>query len=133
VSDEAESAVRQAIDVMNHRDVDALDEIADEQVEWHSDPRLPGAEVHRGRDAMKSFLRAFLEQWDEYHLTADEVLTRDDVVLVLASIQMRGMASQLQSEQTIAYLFTVREGKITRGQAFLHQEGAREAFEAAAQ
>jgi ketosteroid isomerase-like protein len=131
VSAEAESAVRHAIDVMNHRDVDALDEIAAKEVEWHSDPRLPGAEVHRGRDAMKAFLRDFLEQWGEYRLTVDEVVTRDDVVLVLASLQMRGMASQLESDQKIAYLFTVREGKITRGQAFLHQDGAREAFEVA--
>jgi ketosteroid isomerase-like protein len=130
VSGPTADLVARVFDAMNRRDVDAMSDLLTADAEWHSDPRLPGAEVHVGREAILAFLWDFLEQWQEYRLSAERVECRGDNVLVLANVHMRGMVSQVESDGKIAYLLTLRKGRIARGEALVHQDGARSAFEA---
>ena len=51
---------RTMVELANRRDVDALDDLASADYEWHNARDLPGGGIHRGREAVKAQLRDYL-------------------------------------------------------------------------
>jgi ketosteroid isomerase-like protein len=127
MSQENVEVVRRVVAVLNSGDFEAIDELVDPSWEWHSAVEAPGAGVYRGRDAVKAFGYEFVEQWQEYRLEVERLIESDDRVLVLARVRARGKGSGAPIDRFIAYLNTLRNGKLLRTQVLLDRDKALEA------
>jgi ketosteroid isomerase-like protein len=57
-------------------------------------------------------ISAWLRNWTELHVSADEIVDLGDRVLVLSRQRARGRASSAPVEHELAELFTVRDGRV---------------------
>jgi ketosteroid isomerase-like protein len=127
VSQENVKLVRQAIQVANRRELDWIDDLATGDYEWHSDPELPGGGVHRGREAVKAYLREYLDMWETYTLQEERVIDAGEQVVQLCQVHATGRGSGVTLETPIAYVHTLRDGKVARTMAFVDHAEALEA------
>ena len=128
MSQEEVEIVRAAIDAFNRRDLAALIERFDPEIEWA--PGGPAAVEHalyRGRDNVSSGFAATWEAWDLFRMHESEVRDLEDSVLWLGRAHMRGGASHVELDQEFAIHFLVRGGKIIRAHGFLVWQEALEA------
>jgi ketosteroid isomerase-like protein len=128
MSNENVEVVQAAMDAFNRRDLEALTQRFDPEIEW--EPGGPAAierAVYRGRDQVSSGFAATWEAWDLFRMQESEVRDLGDSVLWLGRAQMRGGASHVELDQEFAVHFLVRGGKIVRAQGFLAWQEALEA------
>ena len=118
---------RTMVEVANRRDVDALDDLATADYEWHNARDLPGGGVHRGREAVKAHLRDYLEMWEAYTLEEERVIDAGEQIVQLCQLHATGKGSGVTLDMPIAYVHTLREGKFARTMAFIHHAEALEA------
>jgi ketosteroid isomerase-like protein len=112
--------VRAAIDAFNRRDLAALTERFDPEIEWApGGPAAVERAVYRGRDEVSSGFAATWEAWELFRVQESEVRDLEDSVLWLGRAQLRGGASHVELDQEFAIHFLVRGGKITRAHGFL--------------
>ena len=111
---------------MDARDVKAIEELADPDMEWISDPRVGGGPV-RGRDEVLKFFLERAEMFGEISTEVERVLEADDKVLAFIRVSGQGAASGAGFEIRIAHLWTFRNGLIVRGQGYGDREQALEA------
>jgi ketosteroid isomerase-like protein len=113
----------------NRGDRDGWLALAHPEVEWSSAilRQMEGAEtVSRGRTELASF-------WDEWHalwsvdIEVSEMRDLGDTVLTLARFRTRGMASGVEVERSIGYVFELEDGLLRRARAYLSPEEALEA------
>lgn len=129
MSQEDVEVARAAIDAFNGRDLAAMTQRFDPEIEWApGGPAAVERAVYRGRDDVSSGFAATWEAWDLFRMEESEVRDLGDSVLWLGRAQMRGGASQVELDQEFAVHFIVRGGRIVRAQGFLAWQ---EAFEAA--
>jgi ketosteroid isomerase-like protein len=115
------------MELANRRDVDALDQLATPDYEWHSSPGLPGGGVHRGREAVKAYVRDYLDTWEEYTLEEERVIDTGEQVVHLCQLHAKGKGSGVTLDLPIAYVHTVRDGKFARTMVFFQYAQALEA------
>ena len=70
---DAKDAVVASYEALNRHDIDAAMEALAEDAEWHESEVLPDTGVYRGRDAIRAFLTDFLDSWERFHQTVEEV------------------------------------------------------------
>lgn len=119
--------VRDAYEAANRGDWDALFRLAGPEIEWETDPRLPNAGIYRGRQEIQRFLDDQAAAFDRTLFEPERLFANGDKVLVLLRVRRRLAQSTAELELRIAHLWTVREGKAVRGQAFAERERAFEA------
>lgn len=127
MSQENVKLVRQAIEVANRRELDWIDDLAMADYEWHSDPKLPGGGVHRGREAVKANLREYLDMWETYTLQEERVIDAGEQVVQLCQLHATGRGSGVTLDTPIAYVHNLRDGKFARTMAFVDHAEALEA------
>jgi hypothetical protein len=89
---------------------------------------IPGVEeVYRGPEGFRRFLKSFWGEFDEPGLEVHELIEAEDQVLVGLTFQGRGKQSGVETTWDLWHLWTVRAGKVARGQAFTSREQAVEA------
>jgi ketosteroid isomerase-like protein len=99
-----------------------------EWVEVGGRPETPGAAVVRGRESMQTSLSGLFDAWESYRLEPEEVRDVDgERVLAIVREVARGRSSGLQMESRWGYLVTIREGLITRVEAYRNADRALEA------
>jgi ketosteroid isomerase-like protein len=86
----------------------------------------PEPQLWRGLEAMAEGYREWLRAWREFRAEPEEYLLVDDErVLVLVRNSGRGRVSGLEiAERTVANLFHVQEGRVTRIVVYLDREHA---------
>jgi len=86
----------------------------------------PEPQVWRGLEAMAEGYRDWLRAWREFRAESEEYLRVDDErILVLVRNSGRGRASGLEiAARSVANLFHVRAGKVTRIVVYLDREHA---------
>ena len=105
-------------------------EFAQPDLEWHNDPEWPGGGVHRGIEAVRRDLARQREAWGQARYEPVEIIRLDDGrVLVLVDVQVTGKASGAPVSVEGAHIFTLRDGKIAKVQAFTNRGRARAAAE----
>jgi|SRR6266536_4380681 len=119
--------VRRAMEAANRREVDALDDLATADYEWHNAPGLPGGGVHRGLEAVKAFVREYLEMWETHTLEQERVVDAGERVVHLCRLHATGKGSGVTLDTPIAYVHTFRDGKFARTMVFLDHGEALEA------
>jgi ketosteroid isomerase-like protein len=127
MSQENVELVRRTVEMANRRELDALDDIATADYEWHNAPDLPGGGVHRGLEAVKAHLRDFFEMWETYTLEEVQTIDAGERVVQLCRLHAKGKGGGVPLDTPIAYVHTFRDGKFARTMAFVHHDEALEA------
>ena len=114
--------VRRIFDAWNGGELEEVVPFVAEGIEWlevEGRPETaPGAEL-RGRGVVQSQLEPLFETWQEYRLEPEEV--RDaggDRVLAILREVARGRVSGAEVDSRWGYVMTVRDGRLTRVEAY---------------
>jgi uncharacterized protein len=105
----------------DRRDVDALLEELDPEVEWHSAfEELLGGEgmVYRGHEGIREFFRDFDEAFSEFHFEYSDIRDLGEQLIALGRLRGRGRESGAQLEVPIGVLVDFKNGKATRVRSF---------------
>lgn len=124
---ETDELVQRAYKAFSERDLDALIEIADSQIEVHTvTGMLAGRdEPYRGHEGLLEYLRDVSEMWDEIELTASDFHPLSDGrIVVFGRVRARRELAVIDAPN--AWLWEVREGRIRSARVFGDPQTARE-------
>jgi ketosteroid isomerase-like protein len=121
---------KRVIDAFNGRDVDAIFDCVNADVEWF--PAMPvtlGGGALRGREGIESYIREVNDTWEEYRVVRQDFRDLgEDQVLVLSRVEGRGAGSRGLVDAAMGQIFDFRDGKISRVRTYLdHGEALRAA------
>jgi ketosteroid isomerase-like protein len=106
----------------------AIGEFVDPDIEWvPARESLLADDTYRGVEGVRRFWGEFLSNWDEYRVEPQEFREGRDQVAVV--VRIVGRMRELELDQTQSSLFTIRDGKVVRVEAFTDPDAAREAAE----
>jgi uncharacterized protein len=77
-----------------------------------------------GPDGFLGSAHEATEAFDDYRVEPEEFVDAGDSVVVVVSISGRGRESGLELEMHVAHLWTVRDGKVVRGEVHRKKEEA---------
>jgi ketosteroid isomerase-like protein len=128
VSRENLEVVRQLVDAFNRRDLAAMTELFDPEIEWMpGGPAAVERSVYRGHDEVADGFTASWEAWRVFRLDEHQVRDLGDSVLWLGRTQMKGGASQVELDQEFAVHFSIDSCKVVRMHGFPTWQAALEA------
>jgi ketosteroid isomerase-like protein len=118
------------LDAANRRDIEALLEELDPEVEWH--PLLPtllGGEttVYRGHEGVRELFRDIDDAFSEFRVEMSEIRDLDDRIVAIGAMRGRGRESRAVTESPLAYLVQVKNAKAIRIRAYRDPKQALEA------
>jgi ketosteroid isomerase-like protein len=120
--------VRRSFDAIGRWDTEELLELYDPDIEFLP---LTGTRVETGgyvgHDGVRAYFEEVGEIWDELRPRADDVRTVDDRVVVLGGCAVRGRGSGAVSDSPMAWVLTVRDGKVTRHHGYASRAEALDA------
>jgi ketosteroid isomerase-like protein len=121
--------VKRVIDAFNRRDVDAIFECVDPDLEWF--PAMPvtfAGGAFRGREGIESYVGEIRDAWEEYRVVGEEIRDLDDRVLALSRVEALGVRSGGRVDSAMGQIYDFRGGKISRIRTYLdHDEALRAA------
>src|SRR5688572_3366940 len=118
MSQENVEAVRRLNEALDRRDWDGVFAEISPDFEWETDPRHPKAGVYRGREEFRRFIEDLEDPFEQTVTEMEKVFATADQVAVFVRIRRRLKGSSSELEIRIGELYTVREGRLVRGQAF---------------
>ena len=118
-----------AYDAWDRGDIETAFAPIDEDFEFHEDPQFPEGGIYRGRHAFRGYFERFREEWDDYRVNVEDIRDSGDKVLVLTHQTARGKTSGVQIDLRIAHLWTIRNGKAVRMEAYFDRDEALKALE----
>jgi ketosteroid isomerase-like protein len=127
MSQENVEIYRRAVDATNRRDLDALLDDFDPEVEWHSALVGLGAEVYRGEAGVRELFRDADENFTGMVVEFAEVRDLGDRILALGRLRVRGHESGAEAEAPFNQLVDFKNGKIVRLRSFLDRQEALQA------
>lgn len=95
----------------------AILEVADEEIELALFPPIP-AESYHGRSGLLEFSGEWDGAWSEYAIEPQAFVSNGDRVLVLARFRGRGRAGGVPVDAPVAQVWTLRSGRLTRGELY---------------
>ena len=122
MSQENVESVRRTIEAYNRRDVEALLDELDPEVEWRpSLPVLLGGDetVYRGHDGARKLLRDLDEVLVERQLDLPEIRDEGDRVVAKGSLRIRGKSSGALTESPFTWVAEFKNGRAVRIQTYL--------------
>jgi ketosteroid isomerase-like protein len=132
MTEEIIESLRAVVDAFNQGDIDgAVANVAANAApdfEYVSAGTVGAMEgVYRGPDGYRRFLEGFWDPFEDARVEVDDVMEAADQVLISLTLRGRGKQSGVEASWKIFQLWTMREGKFVRGQAFTSREEALEA------
>ena len=124
MSQENVEVVRSLADAMRRGDFAAALSVLDADVEWHDQAAIPGAGVHRGREAVSRHFEQWFDAWEEIEYTPEELLDRGDRVVVVIRRRGKGKGSGVEVSDQVIHVYTVRSEKIVRFDGFTDRDAA---------
>jgi uncharacterized protein len=109
---------------LNRGDLSVVLELLDPEIVWHEPAPSPEAGAHRGRDSFVSFLRGWLESFEEFRVEPERVAERGDELVVIVRQSGIGRSSGLHVEARLAHVWTVADGKAVRWEAIADPDAA---------
>ena len=102
-------------------------EVCDPEIEYVETPERVDARIYQGHQGVLEAWSRWLDQWDQYHAEAQSFEDHGDDVFVVAREQGRGRSGAMVGTR-VYLIFTVRDRKILRYQAFYDERAARAAL-----
>ena len=116
---------REGFEAFNRGDVEGVLRMLSPDVEVHSVAEVGEEGTYRGREGYLAWTRIWLDAWEDFHIELDELEQVDDEnVLVHSTQRGRGKGSGLEVTQHGVYLFTIRDGLVTRLHLYADRESA---------
>ena len=117
--------IRAGFAAHNRGDLDALQEVYDPEVVFET--LLLG--THRGNAAIRLIYEENQKTLAGYDVEPVELIDSGDQVVAVAQVKGAGPVSQVPMEERdqFAFLFTIRNGRVVREQAFRNRDEALEA------
>ena len=88
---------------------------------------FPEGRTYRGREGVRKFFRTYAGTWESFEIEFEDFFDAGDQVVVFARDHGIGRTSGVPVEFVYAQLITLRDGKVTRWQAFTDRDEALEA------
>ena len=129
MSQENVEIVATAIEVFNRRDVSALAELSDENLEIVSvltAANLGGA-TYQGLEAWTSYFAAMDETWERWQLEDFRLLDGNDRVVCLCRMVGKGKRSGAPVDRATGITFELQQGRLWRIRSYLDPREALEA------
>jgi ketosteroid isomerase-like protein len=130
MSQENVDAFKRGIEAANRRDIDAVLEELDPEVEWHP-AILTGlggeAAVYRGHEGFRQGIRDVYEALGETHQEYPEIHDLGDRIVVIGRIRARGRESRVETDSPHASVVDFKNGKAIRIRSYLDPKDALEA------
>ena len=123
--------IRASYAALNEGDLQGTLNALHRDASWHESPELPGGDVFEGRAAIEEFLEGYLEQWDLFHQQVTSTVRSGDRVLVNIRMTAVGRESGAEVNAIYAHLWTMREGRGVRVDAYYDPSRALEELEGA--
>jgi ketosteroid isomerase-like protein len=114
MSQENVELVRRGYDAFARGDVDAVLADLDQEIEVLSWPGIAGEDSYHGHAGFLAYAAGWLESWDEYRLSPEEIIDAGDRVVVIYRAVGRGRGSGIEVETQLGHLWTIRDGKAVR-------------------
>lgn len=114
MSQENVDAFKRAIECLERRDVEAILEELDPEVEWYpAFTALLGGErsVYHGHKGARAVVQQFWDVFSEAHFHVSEIRDLGDEVLAIGTMRVRGAESGAEVESPWAYLVRSKNGK----------------------
>ena len=129
MSQENVEVVRRAVDEFNEWGFDGFgkSDLVVDDVEFHEPPEQPAPRVARGREEVRKMGKEFESAWAEHNTEAEEIRAVDADRVLLVSVEHFKGRDGIEVEAPLAAIFTLRDGKIVRWQAFWDRQKALEA------
>jgi ketosteroid isomerase-like protein len=119
--------VRSYYEAVNRRHLDAAFELLAPEIEFHLAGLFPDLDrVYRGQAEVQRFLEQFTEPWRELSIEPDRMIEVGDLVLVFLHFQATGRDG-IEVQLPLAQLWTLRDGRAVRMDAYSDQQRALEA------
>lgn len=113
------------IDVLDRETLSVVFDFFDAGIEMHEDPRFPEAGVYRGREAVDAYFEQFRQSFDEFTFEVEDLVdVGGDRVLALFRTRMRGRGSGASLEARPGWIYTIRNGKAVKIEAYLNRDEA---------
>ena len=132
MSQENVEGFKRAIDAYNRRDVAAVLEVHDPDVEWHAalQNMLGGeAAVYRGHEGLRELVRDLDETFSELQMEITQIQDLGDRLVAVGHLRGKGKESGAGVESPIGYVLDFTDGKVTRVRTYLEPKEALEAAE----
>jgi ketosteroid isomerase-like protein len=129
MSEENVEIVRRAVEEFNEHGFDGVGTsglVADD-LEFHEPPEQPAPRVARGREQVRKLAGEFDDAWEEHESEPQEIRAVGPDKVLLISVERFKGRDGIELEAPFAAIFTLRDGKITRWQAFWDKQKALQA------
>ena len=130
MSQENVEAFKRGLDAYHRRDVEAMLEDADPEIEWQP-AALTGLEgiesVYRGHERVREGFRDLFQTLGEIHLDYPEIQDLGDRVVGIGRIRARGTESGVEIESPHATVVVYQNGMAIRVRSYLDPKAALEA------
>ena len=126
MSEENVEVVGRAVDLFNELGFDGfgISDLVTDDIAFHEPPEQPAPRVAQGRDDVRKLAGEFDSAWEEHRSEPQEMRALDaDRVLLVTVEHFRGRDG-IEVEAPFASIFTLRDGKIARWQAFWDKQKA---------
>jgi ketosteroid isomerase-like protein len=129
MSEENVESFKRGAEAYNRRDVDALLNELDPEVEWHSALLIPfgGVTVSRGHDGVREVLGEVYEALADIHLDYSEIRDLGDRIVGIGRIRTKGKQSGAVTEMAFGTVTDMKNGKGIRIWTYLDPQEALEA------
>jgi ketosteroid isomerase-like protein len=120
--------VRAAFRHFEKGEMDSILRLCDEEIEIGQPPELPDVSpIQHGHAGVREAFAIWPEQWDDFRIDVLRVEDVGDHVLVTTLQGGRGRDSGARVEAQFTFLFSFRDGKISRWRMFMREAQALEA------
>jgi ketosteroid isomerase-like protein len=121
--------VRRAVEAFNELGFDGIgtSDLVTEDFEFHEPPEQPAPRVARGRKEVQELAAEFDAAWEEHQSEPQEIRAVDADRVLLVSVERFKGRDGIELKAPFAAIFTMREGKIFRWQAFWDKQKALDA------
>ena len=129
MSEQNVEIVRRAVEEFNALGFDGIgvSDLVTDDVEFHEPPEQPAPRVARGREEVRELAGEFDAAWEEHQSELQEIRALDAHRVLLVSVERFKGRDGIEVEAPFAAVFTLRDGKISRWQAFWDRQKALEA------
>jgi ketosteroid isomerase-like protein len=127
MSEENVEAYKRAVEAANRRDLEALLEEFDPEVEWYPQVVGLGSEVYRGAEGIRELFGDMGETIPDAFFEVSEIRDLGDRLLSFGRLRAHGSESGAPTEVPFNQLIHFRDGKATVLRTFLDPKEALEA------
>ena len=126
MSQENVEVVRAALHAFAERGLAGVADFWAADINWRAmEGAIDDVGEMQGAEALRRYLQDWIDTFDDVSMAAEELLDLgDDRVLAMQRGAGRAKASGIETELRYAVVYTVRDGKITRGREYVDRATA---------